>query len=177
MVDLLRFLRDRRVVAQRGGRWELVEPVAEIKDEIPKSVRSMVQKKIDQLAADDRRLLTAASVQGHEFEAVVAFAIMRGWACATTRKKTSVFPASHSPIRGRPTTDSAVSCCDSLEPATIEAQFLVNRMRNLGVLIGTDGPLHNFIKIRPPMTFGITEAKLLIEAVDRCFQMMPPTTE
>ena len=31
----------------------------------------MVQKKIDQISDDDRRLLTAASVQGHEFEAVV----------------------------------------------------------------------------------------------------------
>ena len=71
MVDLLRFFRDRRVVVQKGGRWELLESVAEIEDEIPESVRSMVQKKIEQLTDDDRRLLTAASVQGYEFEAVV----------------------------------------------------------------------------------------------------------
>lgn len=71
MVDLLRFFRDQRVVAEAVGRWELAESVAEIADEIPESVRSMVQKKIDQLADVDRRLLIAASVQGHEFEAVV----------------------------------------------------------------------------------------------------------
>ena len=71
MVDLLRFLRDRRVVVQQGGQWTLVESVAEIEDDIPESVRSMVQTKIHQIANDDRRLLTAASVQGHEFEAVV----------------------------------------------------------------------------------------------------------
>ena len=71
MVDLVRLFRDQGVAAQKGGRWELVESIAEIEDEIPESVRSMVQKKIDQISDDDRRLLTAASVQGHEFEAVV----------------------------------------------------------------------------------------------------------
>ena len=71
MVDLLRFFRDGCVVAQKEGRWELIESVAEIEDEIPESVRSMVQKKIDQLDDVDRRLLTAASVQGYEFEATV----------------------------------------------------------------------------------------------------------
>ena len=71
IVDLLRFFRDRRVVIQKAGRWELAEPIAGIADEIPESVRSMVQKKINQLTDDDRRLLTVASVQGYEFEATV----------------------------------------------------------------------------------------------------------
>ncbi len=71
MVDLLRFLRARRVVAQQDGEWRLVQSVGEIEDDIPESIRSMVQKKTDQIGDDDRRLLTAASVQGHEFEAVV----------------------------------------------------------------------------------------------------------
>ena len=71
MVELLRFFRDRQVVVMKGEQWELVESVASIEKEIPESVRSMVRKKIDQLTDDDRRLLTAASVQGHEFSAVV----------------------------------------------------------------------------------------------------------
>ena len=71
IVDLLRFFRDRHVIAETDGRWELAESVEEIEDEIPESVRSMVQKKIDQLVDLDRRLLTAASVQGYEFEAAV----------------------------------------------------------------------------------------------------------
>lgn len=66
---------------------------------------------------------------------------------------------------------------ESLEPAATEAKFVVNRMRDLGVLVGTDGPLHNVIKIRPPMTFGIAEAKLLVAALERCFQMMPPSAK
>lgn len=61
----------------------------------------------------------------------------------------------------------------SLEPAAEEASFIVNRMRDRGILIGTDGPLHNVIKIRPPMTFGITEAKMLVSTLDRCFEITP----
>ena len=29
----------------------------------------------------------------------------------------------------------------------------VNRMREHGILLGTDGPYHNVVKIRPPMPF------------------------
>ena len=64
---------------------------------------------------------------------------------------------------------------DSLEPAAEEAKYVVNRMRELGVLVGTDGSLHNVIKIRPPMTFGIPEAKLLVAALKRSFDCLPPS--
>ncbi len=39
----------------------------------------------------------------------------------------------------------------TLEPAALEASRLVNRMRDRGFLLSTDGPLHNVIKIKPPM--------------------------
>jgi len=39
----------------------------------------------------------------------------------------------------------------TLEPASLEASRLVNRMRDRGFLLSTDGPLHNVIKIKPPM--------------------------
>jgi len=54
----------------------------------------------------------------------------------------------------------------TLEPATEEASFVVNRMRDRGVLIGTDGPHHNVLKIRPPMPFGPEDGGVLIEAMD-----------
>jgi 4-aminobutyrate aminotransferase-like enzyme len=41
----------------------------------------------------------------------------------------------------------------TLEPATEEASEVVNRLREEGILIGTDGPHHNVLKIRPPMPF------------------------
>jgi 4-aminobutyrate aminotransferase-like enzyme len=40
---------------------------------------------------------------------------------------------------------------ETLEPAAEEAALLVERMRQRGVLLSTDGPLHNVIKIKPPM--------------------------
>jgi len=36
-------------------------------------------------------------------------------------------------------------------PATQEANRIANQMRARGILLGTDGPHHNVIKIRPPM--------------------------
>ena len=40
---------------------------------------------------------------------------------------------------------------ETLEPATREASEIVDFMREMGVLMSTDGPLHNVIKIKPPM--------------------------
>lgn len=42
---------------------------------------------------------------------------------------------------------------ETLEPARHEAAWVCNRMRDQGILIGTDGPHHNVLKIRPPMPF------------------------
>jgi 4-aminobutyrate aminotransferase-like enzyme len=42
------------------------------------------------------------------------------------------------------------------------ANNIVNRMREEGVLLGTEGPQHNVLKIRPPMPFSIGDAELLL---------------
>lgn len=47
-------------------------------------------------------------------------------------------------------------------PATNEANRIANRMREEGILLGTDGPFHNVIKIRPPMPFSHTDAEQLL---------------
>jgi 4-aminobutyrate aminotransferase-like enzyme len=44
------------------------------------------------------------------------------------------------------------------KPATNEAHRIVNAMRDNGILIGTDGPFHNVLKIRPPMPFSMIDA-------------------
>jgi 4-aminobutyrate aminotransferase-like enzyme len=54
---------------------------------------------------------------------------------------------------------------DTLEPATTEASDVVNRLRDEGILIGTDGPHHNVLKIRPPMPFTIEDADVVASAV------------
>ena len=56
---------------------------------------------------------------------------------------------------------------ETLEPAGAEASYVANRMREMGILLGTDGPFHNVVKIRPPMPFGDEDADLLVEALDR----------
>jgi 4-aminobutyrate aminotransferase-like enzyme len=53
----------------------------------------------------------------------------------------------------------------TLEPATEEASFVSNRFREAGILLGTDGPFHNVIKIRPPMPFSEADADLLVAAM------------
>ncbi|HZM98377.1 MAG TPA: aminotransferase class III-fold pyridoxal phosphate-dependent enzyme, partial [Pyrinomonadaceae bacterium] len=54
---------------------------------------------------------------------------------------------------------------DTGDPATAEANRIVNRMREHGILFGTDGPSHNVLKIRPPMPFSIEDADLLISTL------------
>jgi len=54
----------------------------------------------------------------------------------------------------------------TLEPAAAEAAYVVGRLRELGVLSGTDGPLHNVIKIRPPLCFSESDADLVVAALD-----------
>jgi 4-aminobutyrate aminotransferase-like enzyme/Ser/Thr protein kinase RdoA (MazF antagonist) len=46
----------------------------------------------------------------------------------------------------------------TLEPASTEASRVVNRLRECGVLTGTDGPHHNVIKLRPPLCFTKQDA-------------------
>jgi 4-aminobutyrate aminotransferase-like enzyme len=52
----------------------------------------------------------------------------------------------------------------ALTPATEEAADIVGRMRELGVLVGTDGPHHNVIKIRGPMPLTTIDADGLVAA-------------
>jgi 4-aminobutyrate aminotransferase-like enzyme len=49
---------------------------------------------------------------------------------------------------------------------TKEASAVVNQMRERGILMGTEGPLNNVIKIRPPMPFSIEDADELVETLD-----------
>jgi len=55
---------------------------------------------------------------------------------------------------------------DTLEPADRQADYIVNRMRDLGILVSTDGPLHNVIKIKPPMVFDETNVRRFIQVME-----------
>lgn len=55
---------------------------------------------------------------------------------------------------------------ESLEPATGQASYLANRMRDKGVLMSTDGPYNNVLKIKPPMCFNQRNADFLLEMLE-----------
>lgn len=56
---------------------------------------------------------------------------------------------------------------ETLEPAAEEASFICNRMREHGILAGTDGPYHNVVKIRPPMPFDEGNSDFLVHIMDK----------
>ncbi|MCP4688028.1 MAG: aminotransferase class III-fold pyridoxal phosphate-dependent enzyme, partial [Desulfobacterales bacterium] len=56
---------------------------------------------------------------------------------------------------------------ETLAPAPGHASHIANRMKERGVLISTDGPLHNVLKIKPPIVFSEKNAEELVEALDR----------
>jgi 4-aminobutyrate aminotransferase-like enzyme/Ser/Thr protein kinase RdoA (MazF antagonist) len=54
----------------------------------------------------------------------------------------------------------------SREPAPQQASYVVNRLRERGILTGTDGPHHNVIKLRPPLVFSQADADLFVTTLE-----------
>jgi len=52
------------------------------------------------------------------------------------------------------------------EPAAEEATYIVNRMKELGVLISVDGYLRNVLKIKPPIIFSNEDVDYFIERLE-----------
>ncbi|HEV8140449.1 MAG TPA: aminotransferase class III-fold pyridoxal phosphate-dependent enzyme [Pyrinomonadaceae bacterium] len=50
----------------------------------------------------------------------------------------------------------------TLEPADASAAQIVELMKERGVLLSTDGPFHNVIKIKPPLVFSERDADFLL---------------
>jgi predicted ATPase/predicted Ser/Thr protein kinase len=89
MADLVRYLRDTGGIVEKNGRWALARSLPEVPRDLPESVRGMIHRKIEQVDERDRKLLVAASVQGHEFDsAVVAEAVEMDAADAEDRLET-----------------------------------------------------------------------------------------
>jgi 4-aminobutyrate aminotransferase-like enzyme/Ser/Thr protein kinase RdoA (MazF antagonist) len=55
---------------------------------------------------------------------------------------------------------------ETRDPATAEACYVVNRLRDRGVLTGTDGPYHNVLKLRPPLICSEADADLFLTTLD-----------
>jgi len=50
----------------------------------------------------------------------------------------------------------------TLEPAAEEANELIERLKVRGMLLSTDGPLHNVIKIKPPMVLTADDVDMVV---------------
>jgi 4-aminobutyrate aminotransferase-like enzyme len=55
---------------------------------------------------------------------------------------------------------------EALLPAVAQASYIANRMRERGILLSTDGPFHNVLKIKPPMVFTQADADFLVATLD-----------
>jgi 4-aminobutyrate aminotransferase-like enzyme/Ser/Thr protein kinase RdoA (MazF antagonist) len=55
---------------------------------------------------------------------------------------------------------------ETREAAPLQASYIVNRLRERGILTGTDGPYHNVIKLRPPLVFTEVDADLFVSTLE-----------
>ncbi|MCB2112272.1 MAG: aminotransferase class III-fold pyridoxal phosphate-dependent enzyme [Parvularculaceae bacterium] len=62
---------------------------------------------------------------------------------------------------------------DTRAAATDAARFVKNRLRDRHILLGTEGPEENVLKIRPPMTFDRAAADRLLEEIDAALAAAP----
>ncbi len=52
-------------------------------------------------------------------------------------------------------------------PATEQASYFANRMRDKGILMSTDGPFNNVLKIKPPIVFSRSNADFLLDSISK----------
>lgn len=55
---------------------------------------------------------------------------------------------------------------ETRQPLPEVASYIANRMRTFGILLSTDGPAHNVIKIKPPMSFSHQNVDFLLRYLD-----------
>ena len=60
-----------------------------------------------------------------------------------------------------------VNSRESLTPAPEIAHYVVEHLKKRGILLGSDGPDHNVIKIKPPMSFSGSDADRVINELDQ----------
>jgi 4-aminobutyrate aminotransferase-like enzyme len=56
---------------------------------------------------------------------------------------------------------------DTGSPATKEAKAIINSMKRKGILLSTDGPPNNVIKIKPPLCFSMDNAYHLLDEFEK----------
>ncbi|MGB5436604.1 MAG: aminotransferase class III-fold pyridoxal phosphate-dependent enzyme [Maribacter sp.] len=58
----------------------------------------------------------------------------------------------------------------ALKPLAAQTDYLANRMKEYGILMSTDGPDHNVLKIKPPLVFTKENAKEVLYYLERILE-------
>src|SRR6266849_5044537 len=74
--NLLHYLQERGDITRKNEHWSLARPLSEMELEAPESVRSMIGRKIDALAEEERRALQYASIEGAEFLSTILASLL-----------------------------------------------------------------------------------------------------
>lgn len=74
MVSLVEYLIDEKFIVEEDGTWKLERELTELEAAVPSSVRELIEKQMEKLSGDERRVLEAASATGMEFSIVAVAA-------------------------------------------------------------------------------------------------------
>jgi 4-aminobutyrate aminotransferase-like enzyme/Ser/Thr protein kinase RdoA (MazF antagonist) len=55
----------------------------------------------------------------------------------------------------------------TLKPATEHGDYIINRLQDHGILISTDGPMENILKLKPPIVFSEKNADEVVAVLDK----------
>ncbi|TQV89710.1 aminotransferase class III-fold pyridoxal phosphate-dependent enzyme [Aliikangiella coralliicola] len=55
---------------------------------------------------------------------------------------------------------------DTLEPAVEQIDYVIERLKSEGILLTTEGPFHNVLKIKPPLAFSKQDADFFLSSLE-----------
>jgi DNA-binding winged helix-turn-helix (wHTH) protein/predicted ATPase len=76
MINVIDYLLARGALVQTDGAWRWSETVQVTQTDVPESLKEMIERQLDRVSHDERRLLEAASVAGTAFSAASAAAAL-----------------------------------------------------------------------------------------------------
>ena len=62
---------------------------------------------------------------------------------------------------------------ETREPAQLQADYVVERMKSRKILLSTEGPGHNVLKFKPPMVFNLDDAQHLLSELEKVLGESP----
>jgi len=70
MVNAAEYLAEAKLIVEQEGQWQLRLPLDEIELGVPENIRQLIEKQVERLSAEERRVLEGASVVGMECSTV-----------------------------------------------------------------------------------------------------------